>query len=67
MTLLPEDLGDGTVRITLVWSTRNGECEDCGLPAAVLVDGKQKVCTICGAYYAINGSSLAWIDPEMAR
>lgn len=50
------------------WSTRHGECEECGLPAAFHVInaygvGKHmKVCAVCAANAASEGSTVRRIE-----
>ena len=50
--------------ITFHWSRKYGDCQDCGLPAALLTpeDGARRYCSVCAAYHAAAGQKIEWIE-----
>lgn len=60
---------EGLRPVLFHWSTEHGDCYDCGLPAAFYRDGgteaHHKVCAVCAANDAVNGSEIARIDGEI--
>lgn len=53
------------------WTRDNGECYDCGLPAAFFTDASGgrsligvKLCAVCAANHAADGETISRIAPE---
>lgn len=47
--------------VTFLWSTKNGECLDCGHPAAFKNSTGQALCSVCAANHAADGDTISRI------
>lgn len=67
-------IDDTRVEVRFVWSTEQGPCYDCGLPAAFIADyyarkdrpprpdDWEALCAVCAANAAANGHNVRRID-----
>ena len=55
--------------VVFQWSAQNGECQECGLPAAFYdtpygTDEQRKLCAVCAANSAADGETIRRIRDE---
>ncbi len=71
--MLSEKAKEGCEIVIFQWSTHNGVCFDCGLPAAFRLTGHKaylskdwaawKLCAVCAANAACDGERIERIEP----
>lgn len=64
---LPAVPAPETRTVVFTWSTKLGNCYDCGLPAAFTVDREESSdlrCAVCAANAAARGETIQRIDKE---
>ena len=73
-----EMIDNDHVLVTFIWSTEDGHCYDCGLPAAFYAPKRysheprdpspqNKLCAVCAANEAAGGEMIRRIDEEEFR